>query len=85
MKLEIETSAKAIEVANMILGKGISEIEKDKYLQAAFQLSDTDLKNAKTFKKALLKSFTNPKFSRCMISSASVTCLTGSNSSFIVL
>ncbi len=59
MKLEINTSAKAIEVVNMILGKGISAIEKNKDIQSMFRLSDTDIKNAKAFRKSLLKSFTN--------------------------
>ncbi len=59
MKLEINTSAKAIEVANMILGQGIDAIEKNPNIQAAFMLSNTDIKNAKAFRKSLLKSFTN--------------------------
>ncbi|HUM52278.1 MAG TPA: hypothetical protein PK431_10700 [Chitinophagales bacterium] len=59
MKLQITTSAKAIEVANMILGQGIHAIENNAQIQKEFNLSDTDLKNAKAFRKALLKSFTN--------------------------
>lgn len=59
MKIEITTSAKAIEVANMILGQGIKSIEENTAIQKAFDLSDTDLKNAKAFRKSLLKSFTN--------------------------
>ena len=58
MKLEINTSSKAVEVANMILGQGIKSIEENPHIQKAFDLSDTDLKNAKAFRKALLKSFT---------------------------
>jgi len=59
MKLEIITSGKAIEVANMILGQGIKSIEENPAIQKAFDLSDTDLRNAKAFRKALLKAYTN--------------------------
>jgi hypothetical protein len=57
MKIEITTSAKAIEVANMILGQGIKAIEERPDLQKSFDLSATDLKNANAFRKALLKAF----------------------------
>ena len=59
MKLEISTSAKSVEVANMLLGHAIAELIAKPDVRKAFGLSKTDLKNAHAFRKSLLKSFTN--------------------------
>ncbi len=60
MKIEITTSAKAVEVANMILAHGINSIEGNPKLKESFMLSNTDLKNVRAFRKSLLKSFLKP-------------------------
>jgi hypothetical protein len=59
MKLEIITSSRGIESANMILARGIEGIEENAAIQKAFGINNTDIKHAKAFRKALLKAFTN--------------------------
>jgi hypothetical protein len=57
MKIEIETSAKAVECANCILGQAIKAIEDNPKILEVLSLSNTDVKNAIAFRKSLLKSF----------------------------
>lgn len=59
MKIEIKTSAKAIECANAILGQGIKALEERPDLMKQMNFSFTDLKNASAFRKSLIKSFLN--------------------------
>lgn len=59
MKLEITTSSKAVEVANMILGQAAKEFEINEKLRTEWNLSVTDINQLKAFRKALLKSFAN--------------------------
>jgi ABC-type cobalamin transport system permease subunit len=59
MKLEIETSVKAIECANCILGQAVDILLKSEQQRKQLGLSLTDVKNALAFKNSLLKSFLN--------------------------
>jgi hypothetical protein len=57
MKIEINTSGKAVECANCILGQAIASILGNKEIQKSLNLSDTGIKNAASFRKALLKGY----------------------------
>lgn len=61
MKLEITTSPKAVEIANMILGQGIKSIKENPDLKKYFRVTDADLKRAESFRTAVLESFLKPK------------------------
>ena len=54
MKLEITTSAKNIEAANMILADVIRDLKEE---GSSHGYTDKDLNNAEAFRESLLKAF----------------------------
>lgn len=61
MKIEINTTAKGIEVANCIMRIAMEELEKNVVAREHHGLSKSDIKAAKAFQKAMVKSFLSDK------------------------
>lgn len=60
MKITITTSPKNVECANCILGQAIKILMENEKARDSLGLSITDVKNALTFKKSVLKAFLSP-------------------------
>lgn len=60
MKIELSTSAKAVECANAILAQAIKALTESREIREKMSFSPTDLQNADKFRKSLVKAFLKP-------------------------
>jgi len=54
MKIELNTTAKGVELSNMVIARAIESLEENQNIRIAYGLSLNDLEKVKSFRKSLI-------------------------------
>lgn len=57
MKIELTTSAKSVELTNMVIARAVESLEEQPNIMKAYGLSLNDLEKVKSFRKSLINAF----------------------------
>lgn len=57
MKIELTTSAKSVELTNMVIARAVESLEEQPHIMKAYGLSLNDLEKVKSFRKSLINAF----------------------------